>query len=190
MLKAWWPVAIVSVLLLGAAPTVAAEPDVHVVDLKGLDAAIAAHKGEGVLLNFWAIWCEPCVAELPDLLEVGREFKGRHGVVLTVSYDLMIPGVTPDGVLKQVRAFVAARTIDAPVYIYNGPDYDAINQRFGLPGPVPMTVAIDRTGHVIERHAGKAGRAGFIAMMQKAIGSPSPAGGRQADHARRERSRN
>jgi thiol-disulfide isomerase/thioredoxin len=182
MLKAWWPVAIVSLLLLGAAPSVAAEPDVHVVDLKGLDAALAAHKGEGVLLNFWAIWCEPCVAELPDLLEVGREFKGRHGVVLTVSYDLMIPGVTPDGALKQVRAFVAARKIDAPVYIYNAPDYDAINQRFGLPGPVPMTVVIDPTGKVIERHPGKAGKAGFAAMMQKATGSPKPAGGRQAGH--------
>ncbi len=140
------------------------------VDLKGLEAAIAAHKGEGILLNFWAIWCEPCVAELPDLLAVGREFKGQHGIVLTVSYDLMVPDVMPNDVLKQMQTFVAARKIDAPVYIYNAPDYDAINQRFGLPGPVPMTVAIDRTGKVVERHAGQAGRAGFVTMMKKAIG--------------------
>jgi thiol-disulfide isomerase/thioredoxin len=179
MLKVWWAVAVVFLLLVCPMPSRAAQPDVRVVDLKGLDAALAAHKGEGVLLNFWAIWCEPCVAELPDLLEVGHQFKGRRGVVLTVSYDLMIPGVTPDGVLKQVRAFVTARKIDAPVYIYNAPDYDAINQRFGLPGPVPMTVAIDPTGKVVERHAGKAGKAGFIAMMQQAIGKPMPAGGRQ-----------
>ena len=165
--------AVVCVLLLGVARGQAAQPEIRVVDLKGLEAALAAHKGEGILLNFWAIWCEPCVAELPDLLAVGREFRGRHGVVLTVSYDLMIPDVTPDGVLKQMRTFVAARKIDAPVYIYNAPDYETINQRFGLPGPVPMTIAIDPTGRVVDRHSGKAGRAGFVAMMRKAVGSGS-----------------
>jgi thiol-disulfide isomerase/thioredoxin len=161
-------------LLLGVPQARAAQPEIHVVDLKGLEAALAAHKGEGVLLNFWAIWCEPCVAELPDLLAVGREFRGRHGAVVTVSYDLMLPDVTPAAVLKQMREFVAARKIDAPVYIFNAPDYDAINRRFGLSGPVPMTVAIDRTGRVVDRHAGQAGRAGFAAMMKKAIGAQVP----------------
>jgi thiol-disulfide isomerase/thioredoxin len=162
---------VVCLLLLGVSGGRAAQPEIRVVDLKGLDAALAAHKGEAVLLNFWAIWCEPCVAELPDLLAVGRQFRGQHGVVLTVSYDLMLPDVTPAEVLKQMQAFVAARKIDAPVYIFNAPDYEAINQRFGLSGPVPMTVAIDPTGRVVDRRAGQAGRAGFSAMMKKAIGS-------------------
>ncbi len=161
----------VCLLALGAVPGRAAQPEIRVVDLKSLEAALAAHRGEAILLNFWAIWCEPCVAELPELLEVSREFRGRHGVVLTVSYDLMVPDVTPAEVLKQMQAFVAARKIDAPVYIYNAPDYDAINQRFGLPGPVPMTIAIDAGGRVVERHPGKAGKAGFAAMMKKAIGA-------------------
>ncbi len=167
---AGWVAALVVCSLLGAASGSAAEPEIRVVDLKGLEAALAAHKGQGVLLNFWAIWCEPCVAELPDLLEVGRQFQREHGVVLTVSYDLMVPGVTPEEVLKQMRAFVAARKIDAPVYIFDALDYDAINRRFGLPGPVPMTVAIDRAGRVVHRHAGKAGKDGFVAMMRQALG--------------------
>ncbi len=169
--------AVVCLLLLGASRVQAAQPEIRVVDLKGLEAALAAHKGESILLNFWAIWCEPCVAELPDLLAVGREFRGRHGIVLTVSYDLMIPDATPNAVLKQMRAFVGARKIDAPVYIYNAPDYEAINQRFGLPGPVPMTVAIDPAGRVVDRHAGQAGRAGFVAMMKKATGESRVPGG-------------
>ena len=164
--------AIVCLLLLSVPQARGAQPEIRVVDLKGLEAALAAHKGEGIVLNFWAIWCEPCVAELPDLLAVGREFRRRHGVVLTVSYDLMIPDATPKDVLKQMQTFVAGRKIDAPVYIFNAPDYEAINQRFGLPGPVPMTIAIDPTGRVVDRHAGQAGRAGFVAMMKKAIGAP------------------
>jgi len=148
----------------------AAAPEIRVVDLRGLEAALAAHKGQGVLLNFWAIWCEPCVAELPDVMEVGRQFRARQGVVLTVSYDLMIPGVTKDQVLKQMRDFVAARKIDAPVYIYDASDYDTINERFGLPGPVPVTIALDRAGKIVDRHEGISGKDRLTAMMERAVG--------------------
>ncbi len=149
----------------------ATSPPVRVVDLKGLDAAIARYRGKAVLLNFWAIWCQPCVEELPRFLEVGRAYRDRNAVVLTVSYDLMIPDVTKDGVLKQVRAFVAQRKIDAPVFIYDAPDYDAINARFGLPGPVPVTIAIDASGTIVARHAGQATREQFEELMRKALGS-------------------
>lgn len=164
-----WVVALMLCAVMGAPVGRAAAPEIRVVDLKGLEAALAAHKGQGVLVNFWAIWCEPCVAELPDLLEVGRQFRAQQGVVLTVSYDMMLPDVTKEQVLKQMRTFVAARRVDVPVYIYDASDYDAINERYGLPGPVPMTIAIDRTGKVVDRHAGKSGKDGFAAMMNKAL---------------------
>ncbi len=149
----------------------AAQPDIRNVDLKGLEAAIARERGKAVVVNFWAIWCEPCVAELPDFLATGREFRDRNAVALTVSYDLMIPDVTKDGVLKAMRSFVAKHEIDAPVLIYDAPDYDAINARFTLPGPVPVTIAIDATGRIVERHAGQATRQQFQEMFRKALGS-------------------
>ena len=145
--------------------------EVRVVDLKGLEAAVARYRGKALLVNFWAIWCQPCVAELPEFLAVGREYRDRNAAVLTVSYDLMIPDATKDEVLKSMHAFVAARRIDAPVLIYDGPDYDAINERFGLPGPVPVTIAIDASGKVIERHAGQGTRQQFEDLMRKAMGS-------------------
>ncbi len=145
------------------------DPDIRVVDLKGLEAALAAHRGQGVLLDFWAIWCEPCVAELPDLLQTARAYKDRGGAAIGVSYDLMIPGVTREGVLKQMRAFVAERGIDIPILIYDAEDYDAINQRFDLPGPVPATVAIGRNGTIVDHQNGSADRARFTAMMEKAL---------------------
>lgn len=144
------------------------QPEIRVVDLKGLEAAIAAHRGKPLLVNFWAIWCQPCVEELPEFLETGREARAAGGAVLTVSYDLMLPDVTATGVLKQMRAWAAEHRIDAPVLIFDAPDYDAVNARFGLPGPVPATIAIDRNGNVVDRVAGKAGKAKFDAMLQKA----------------------
>jgi thiol-disulfide isomerase/thioredoxin len=162
--------ALVVCLAVGPSGVASSAPDVRVVDLKGLEAALAEHRGQAILLNFWAIWCEPCVAELPELQEVGRQFRDKNAVVLTVSYDLMLPDVTPEGVLQQVQAFLAQKKLDMPVFIYNAPDYDAINARFGLPGPVPVTVAIDRNGTIVARHAGKGGRERFVALMQKALG--------------------
>ncbi len=153
-----------------AQPSAQVQPEIQVVDLEALDSALARYRGQAVLLNFWAIWCEPCLAEMPDLLAVGRDFKGKGGVVLTVSYDLMVPETTPEGVLEKMKAFVAERGIDVPVFIYDGEDYDAINKRFGLPGPVPVTITLDRNGEVVERHPGKSTRADFERMMRKAIG--------------------
>jgi len=174
-----WVLVATMCLLLTGRLAFPATPEIKVVDLKGLEAALAAHKGKAVLVNFWAIWCEPCVAELPDLLEVGRQFRDRPAVLVTVNYDLMVPDVTKTGVLKQVRAFAAARKMDVPIYIYDGLDYDAINARFGLPGPVPMTIALDPTGKVVDRHAGKSGKEGFAAMMTKALSASRSAAVRQ-----------
>lgn len=145
------------------------EPDIRIVDLKGLEAALAEHRSEGVLLNFWAIWCQPCVAEMPELVEVAREYRGRGGAVLGVSYDLMTPGATRDEVLQQMRAFIAARSFDIPILIYEADDYDSINERFELPGPVPVTLAIDRKGKIVDRQDGESGKERFVAMMQKAL---------------------
>jgi len=145
-------------------------PDIRIVDLKGLQAVLDEHRGQGVLLDFWAIWCEPCVAELPELLETGREYRARGGTVLTVSYDLMVPGVTREEILQKMRAFVAERRIDAPVLIYDAEDYDAINEAFKLPGPIPVTLALDRKGGIVDRQEGRGTKARFAAMMQKALG--------------------
>jgi hypothetical protein len=78
--------------------------------------------------------------------------------------------VTRDQVLKQMRAFVIEHKVDIPVLIYEADDYDAINKRFGLPGPVPVTLAIDGRGTIVDREEGPSGKARFIAMMQKALG--------------------
>jgi thiol-disulfide isomerase/thioredoxin len=153
----------------GGTTKTAATAPIEVVDLAGLEAALAARKGKGFLLNFWAIWCPPCVEEMPELVETAHAWRERGGAVLTVSYDLMIPDVTPEGVRAQVRAFTAERGYDLPVYIYEALDFEAINERFGLPGEIPVTLAIDATGRIVDRQDGQADRARFEALMAAAL---------------------
>ncbi|MCE9596131.1 MAG: TlpA family protein disulfide reductase [Planctomycetes bacterium] len=145
-------------------------PSVEVVDLAGLDAALAKHRGRGVLLNFWALWCAPCVAELPELMEVAHEFADDGGDVVLVSYDLIIPGAKLDEARHDVTEFARKRSIDVPILIYDAPDYEAINARYRLPGGVPMTLALDAKGEIVEVHDGAADKARFEELMRKALG--------------------
>lgn len=142
-----------------------------IVGFDELEPALVAQRGQGQLINFWAMWCAPCVAELPDLVEVARAYEAEGGRVVGVSYDLMVAGADPTTVEDDVRAFLAARDLaDFDVLVYDEIDYEAINERFGLPGEVPVTLAVDRDGRIVDRHEGKAGRERFDELMRKALG--------------------
>jgi thiol-disulfide isomerase/thioredoxin len=153
-----------------APPLVGAAPTTSIVGFDGLEAALAERRGSGYLLNFWAMWCAPCVAEMPELVEVGREYAERGGHVVGVSYDLMVAGADPATIASDVRAFLVARELDLSVLIYDEDDYDAVNERYGLPGAIPATLAIDAEGRVVDRQFGKADHTRFDEMMRKALG--------------------
>ena len=143
-----------------------------VVEHAELEAALAERRGKGMLLNFWAIWCAPCVAELPELLEVAHEYADRGGRVVGMNYDRMVPLTAEEyaAVPDKVAAFLEKRQYDLETLIYDADDYDAINALFELPGEVPVTLAIDADGTIVDRHEGQAGRERFAEMMEKALG--------------------
>lgn len=138
--------------------------------IAAIEQALAAQRGHGCLLNFWATWCPPCVAELPDLLAVAREYEGRGGRVLGVSYDLMIPAVESEEGLRKVREFLEQRELALPTVVYEAPDEAEINARFDLPGGVPVTLAFDREGKLVGSHQGEATREEFERLMRTALG--------------------
>lgn len=144
-------------------------PAIAFVGLNELQAELAKLRGRGVLLDFWATWCVPCVAELPDVIAVAHEYESRGGSVLLVSYDLMVPGVTRESVRAQVEAFVSKKKIDVPVLIYDAPDYDTIDARFELPGEIPVTLAIDGQGRIVDRQEGRAEKRRVVELMQRAL---------------------
>ncbi|HEX6885156.1 MAG TPA: TlpA disulfide reductase family protein [Planctomycetota bacterium] len=148
----------------------AVPPEVVVADLAGLEQALAARRGQPLLLNFWATWCAPCVAELPDLLAAVRAHEADGLRVLGVSYDLMLPNKEPEAVRAAVLEFLQGRDLALPTVVFDGPDYDAIDARFELPGPIPVTLAIDRSGQIVERAEGEGTRARFDELARRALG--------------------
>lgn len=140
-------------------------------DWPGTEAALAKLEGQPYLLNFWATWCAPCVAELPELIEVTEEFASQGLQLVTINYDLMTPGVDPTAMLSTLADFQSARGLHYPVLVYDGDDYEAIDQALQLPGPIPVTLAFDANGKEVARIEGATDAAGFRGLARAALGS-------------------
>jgi thiol-disulfide isomerase/thioredoxin len=143
---------------------------VEVVRFEDLDARLAELRGEGTLLNFWALWCAPCVEELPELVEVAEAHREAGGRLVTISYDLMVPGSDAAEAPGRVRAFLDRKGWDFPVLILDDADYSRIDERFALEGGVPVTLALDAEGVVVDAEHGQAGRERFAELMGAALG--------------------
>ena len=67
-------------------PSHQAVPALRGVDLQGKTWQLADLKGRAVLVNFWATWCEPCLAEMPSLQALDKLHGSGELLVLTVNF--------------------------------------------------------------------------------------------------------
>ncbi len=102
-----------------------------------------------VLVNVWASWCIPCVAELPELVTIHRMYRGREFELVTISLDNADKISVSLDLLKQKH--VAARN-----YVFDSADRDALAEALDKDwkGPVPYTVLIAPGGEVVYRQNG------------------------------------
>jgi peroxiredoxin len=68
-------------------------PDFTLKDMNGKNVTLSSFRGKVVLLNFWATWCPPCKAEMPDLNRLYRDTKHRGFEIIAVSTDKSIDHV-------------------------------------------------------------------------------------------------
>jgi cytochrome c biogenesis protein CcmG, thiol:disulfide interchange protein DsbE len=99
-------------------------------------ASLASFKGQVVVLNFWASWCEPCRAEAPLLERTQRGLEGHGGTVLGVSY----LDASPDS-----AGFVRRYRLTYPQLR----DGDGSFARAYGTNQLPETFVIDRAGHIV-----------------------------------------
>jgi cytochrome c biogenesis protein CcmG/thiol:disulfide interchange protein DsbE len=117
---------------------------VELPQLGGGEWKLADHRGQVVLINYWATWCEPCREELPGLMQVARESGPKGLVVVGVSLD-----AGKDAPAK-VAQFVSRYGIGYAVAFAD----DSRSDAFSLVG-LPTTVLIDREGRVAKRYVGE-----------------------------------
>jgi thiol-disulfide isomerase/thioredoxin len=105
-------------------------------DLNGRTVRLSDYRGKVVLINFWATWCPPCRAEMPDLVRLQREY-GKEG--------LQIIGVTyPPEKKERVRRFARSLKVNYPIILGTREFKD----RFSSEETLPLTIVINRDGKV------------------------------------------
>lgn len=111
-------------------------PQVVLKDVNGRTVRLSDYHGKVVLINFWATWCPPCRAEMPDLVRLQRE-HGKQG--------LQIIGITyPPERKDRVQRFARSLKVNYPIILGTR----EIKARFSSEETLPLTVVINRDGKV------------------------------------------
>lgn len=112
-------------------------PDFELKTLDGKTAKLSDYQGKKVILNFWATWCPPCKAEMPDIQKYHQEV-GDNVVILAVNIDPQY----------DVRKFVREANVTFPVLLDSK---DEVNTLYRIL-TIPTTYFIDEKGIIRSKH--------------------------------------
>ena len=116
-------------------------PDFNLRDAAGGTISLSAHRGNWVLLNFWATWCGPCREEMPSMEHLSRNFAGQGLTVLAVNQRESS---------AQVNNFMRQHGLNFTVPLDTDGRVSNSYRVFGI----PATYLIDGNGQVIGMKAG------------------------------------
>ncbi len=134
--------------------------NVTIQDLNGRSWRLADHRGEVVLLNFWATWCPPCQEETPGLVRLSKSYAQNELDVVGVSMDEGGPAV--------VRRFVSEFKIPYTI----GMSDDKLTPASTVEA-LPTTLLIDRQGRVAKTYVGGASEKVFRADVDALLHEPA-----------------
>lgn len=118
-----------------------AAPGFELSDLEGKPVSLNEAKGKIVLLNFWATWCGPCRAEIPDLVDLQKRYSDKLEIIALATEE-----DDPD----QVRRFVLRSGINYRVAMAS----EDVVRSYGGIAALPTSFIIDPQGRVVQKHVG------------------------------------
>jgi thiol-disulfide isomerase/thioredoxin len=115
--------------------------EIREVEYEALDAALAAHKGNVILVDFWATWCGPCRQSFPHLVDAHKKYVGNGLVCMSVSLDQPKDKDEALSFLKDHKA-----TFPNFLLVGGARDEEQIVERFGYNGRIPFLALFGKTG--------------------------------------------
>jgi thiol-disulfide isomerase/thioredoxin len=132
-------------LLLITGASLSAQTSLSAKDLNGNADALDQHRGQIVVLNFWATWCVPCKDEMKLFTAAHNDYSDKGVTVIAASLD-------EANDRKSVDKFIKKRKMTMPVWLGITPEQ--AEKTTGSPG-LPVTLFIDRDGTQIFRVVGQ-----------------------------------
>jgi thiol-disulfide isomerase/thioredoxin len=133
-------------------------PEFKLSALDGKPLTLAALQGKVIFLNFWATWCGPCRAEIPDLIDLQNRYKDR----------LQIIGLNVDDEEADIQKYVEEMGINYPVAMTSN---DLRIQYGGIPA-LPTSFVLDTEGRVVQKHVGLWNPAVYETEIRALLGMP------------------
>lgn len=122
----------------------AAFPDFNEKDLQNNALSIAKFKGKVILVDFWATWCPPCVASVPEIQKAYNKYHDKG---------FEIVGISLDEEKDALEKFVKQRKLPWPQH-FDGARFDGkLALKYGV-NVAPTTYLIDRDGKIIKHLSG------------------------------------
>lgn len=110
-------------------------PDFKLADLSGDNFQLAEHRGEIIVLDFWATWCSPCLQTMPLVDEIVSEFPDQKVQLFAVNMEEQP---------AEIKSTLERHMLDVPVIL----DIDGVAAARYSVTSIPQTVVIDREGNV------------------------------------------
>jgi thiol-disulfide isomerase/thioredoxin len=117
------------------------------------------------VVNVWATWCAPCVAEMADLQKIASRFRDRGVAVVGVSLDDALPGDRTEA-KRRVDQFLEKHQIRFANLYFTGRTTE-LTEALAFDGSIPITIIFDWRGKEIARASGKLDPAKFTRKLEE-----------------------
>ena len=138
-------------------PGVGTAPEIAGTTTAGETFRLSDHKGEVVLVNFWATWCGPCQMEIPEMNALQKRFGPRGFRVVGLSLDA--------GGMAVVRPFAERAGMDYTVL----PAPEGVQTAFGGVPANPASFLIDKNGNVAHEVVGLVSQEQLAPQIEKLL---------------------
>ena len=116
--------------------------DFQVQDLTGKPLSLSAYKGKVVLVDFWATWCVPCLAELPNVKQAYEEYHAKG---------LEIIGISLDEDRDTLTGFLKTNNVPWPQYFDGKKWTNELATKYAV-NAIPATFLLDREGKIVAKN--------------------------------------
>jgi cytochrome c biogenesis protein CcmG/thiol:disulfide interchange protein DsbE len=132
-------------------------PEFSLKDLDGREIHSSSFENKVVLLNFWATWCPPCLAEIPALVSLHNIYQSQGVEVVGITLD------EESG--ESLKRFVADKRMTYTVLVGD----EKVTEAFGGIRGIPATFLIDRQGRIVKKFLGEQKKSVFEKAIREIL---------------------